>query len=102
MSSLVTNYEDLGEISSFLDGKISELNTLYGDLETLYNEIGKNWKGKDSETYINKANNILKKNKEAVKNVEILNDSLKYASNKYNSSEEAFKHAAKGDVIYGE
>ena len=102
MSNLVTNYEDLGEMASFLNGKISELNTLYGDLETLYNEIGKNWKGKDSDTYMSKAKDILNKNKATTKNLEVLKDSLKYAADKYSASEENFKNTAKGDVVYGE
>lgn len=101
MSNLVTNYEDLGEISSFLDGKVAELNTLYGDLETLYNEISKNWSGKDADTYTSKAHDILNKNKATTKNIEVLKDALKYASEKYSNSEEVFKNTAKGDVVNG-
>ena len=83
MSNLVTNYEDLGEMASFLNGKISELNTLYGD-------------------YMSKAKDILNKNKATTKNLEVLKDSLKYAADKYSASEENFKNTAKGDVVYGE
>ena len=102
MNGLVTNYEDLGSISKFLKTKSEELNTLYGDLETLYNEIGKNWSGKDYETYIVKAREILNKNREASKNVEVLGDILSYASDKYSASEESFKKVAMGDVVNGE
>ena len=100
-NGIETNYDSLKEIGDFLTKKSKELDTLYGDLKLLYDEISENWSGADFDNYISKANEILKKNQDQSKNVGILGDVLTYAANRYSSSDFEFEKNAEGEIING-
>ena len=101
MSCIETNYDSLKEIGNFLTKKSRELDTLYGDLKLLYDEISENWSGEDFDSYISKANEILKKNQDQSKNIGILGDVITYAANRYSSSDFEFEKNAEGEIING-
>ncbi len=101
MNGIQTNYDSLKDIGEFLTKKSKELDTLYGDLQLLYDEISENWSGTDYEKYISKAKDILKKNQDQSKNVAILGDVLTYAASRYSSSDFEFEKNAEGGIING-
>ena len=101
MNGIETNYDSLKEMGNYLIKKSKELDTLYGDLKLLYDEISENWSGTDFDNYIEKANDILKKNQDQSKNIGILGDALTYAANRYSSSAFEFEKNAKGETING-
>ena len=100
MTAFNVDHEKLFEISSFLNEKSEELDTLYNELLDICDKIEENYKSEDSSIYLSRfrknINTFINEN-------EVLKDGgqvLKKVSSLYGNQEEKWANKVKQEILY--
>ena len=88
--NLNVNYEELKNISTFVDTKYEEINKIFDELNKLVEDVASNWQGNDADIFVAKAKHYIAKEKETNEKVKDVSVILDKVSQKYEGTDKEF------------
>ena len=97
--NLNVNYEELKNISTFVDTKYEEINKIFDELNKLIDDVASNWQGNDADVFVAKAKHYIAKEKETNEKVKDVSVILDKVSQKYKGTDEDFNEKMKKESV---
>ena len=88
--NLNVNYEELKNLSGFVEEKYDAINKIFDEISKLVDEIEANWKGNDADVFVAKARHYIEKEKITNGKVKDIADILDKVSQKYEGTDKEF------------
>ena len=92
-------YNDLEDLGTKLDEKKKNIDEILDNIQKLIEDSTEAWQGQDSEAFTLKANEMIMKEKERNKKLEILSSIIVYAAKHYKSEDEEWLELMKKEEI---
>ena len=100
--NLSVNYEELKELSTYVESKYLELDKKFDEIIGLLDEVEKNWVGNDSTVFLVKSRYYVEKEKIDNEKVKDIATILEKVSGKYEENDKAFDEQVKKESVTDE
>jgi len=96
---LDVNYDELRELSTFVNNKYEEIDNVLKEIRSLINDVDENWKGNDATVFVTKAKNYIEK--ELITNAKVKDVStiLSKVSGQYETTDKEFYEKMKKESV---
>ena len=100
--NLSVNYEELKELSTYVDNKYNEINKKFDEILDLLNQVEENWVGNDATVFLAKSRYYVEKEKIDNDRVKDISTILKKISGRYESNDKEFDEKMKKESVVNE
>jgi len=100
--NLSVDYEELKELSVYVENKYQELDKKFNEILSLLDEVENNWSGNDSTIFLVKSRYYVEKEKKDNIKVKDIATILDNVSKKYESNDKAFEQQVKKESVTNE
>ncbi len=96
---LQVKYNELNELGTKVEENKKNIDDILDNIQKLIEQVPQAWSGDDSETFISKANETIKNEKERNNKIEVLSNILVYAAKNYKEEDEGWVEVIKKEEI---
>ena len=94
-----TNYNDLNDISVFINSKCDEINLNYKEITEIIEKVSSNWMGKDSVEFVEEAKKQIEEEKERLEVLRKFSEALSTISKDYREMDNQWNETIKRESL---